>query len=1035
MGGSLKGKNGVVGLQRYVERGVEDELIKRLEKHESVALVGLPGVGKSTTARMIVLKLQENGYIPVLIKPSRGGKPPELLCERFIDTDIPCIGVSEHIGKEEFKLFISMVAYIGRTLEKKPDIMKDLEPSMKGLKSSLEDISSKLERGLIAESVALEMARSAAESSLREFLNSIGGFLDRLGLSKFIDECVRSAGEILTAGGMGVILAASAFPASWLVSIAAIALARVVGAAARSWLEKEMLEGILESTEAQKVVLVIDDLSTIGFGFRGGHPLVSREAMRAVNSLLSRLLKRGVKTVHVVRIDFEEWPKYRKYRVKWLAKHGLANVRQEEQVVELLSPRPEIFAEIIRANVGDVDEEIIARLYRASGGIPALALMIYAMGEQTLREILSPPIKEALWPTFDEVAALGEELRKAEEVGKKEAAEQLARELQKLYELALRNTYRAAKVTYEDLRESKFSYAALVAQPLGVAEDELREFCQRTEEYRNGRGFGCKWILEGEEIVETDREQWFQEERKFYSFNELWAHLPPLILTLSEKDEELAREMALARKLLLEIMYEKSMRFGRSTGRMILSALRHIAWLGTVFEDSSLSKCLIEVGITSEWLAIQALYWGHKALLFSPLYGIRFVPVASHLFSRSAKDEEVLLHAAVYSIELADAIAMVSMPPEELIEKLRICEDLIAEPCEDPAVIAHRAIARAAMIRLLLDLPALLVHIESKHKECLNLLKKLEEEDSEKLKLHDIARVVAGAHLGDALRRITGYEEEAEMHLKSSIGIAEKVLKELNEYASDEHVEKFLKPLGGNTREGLEIMAKRTLYTAQYNLALLLWDRGQITDAKRLLEGGLSVLGDAVSIRDELVVRSRLLRLEVIERGLDAVRERKDGFGNLWKRADKWKLEDPDVHDFTLAEYMLACLINDRRLPAELLEKFVLGGEVYQMLLGMVYLVEEFYRLEHRVSRDKVLEELTELIARNSIMGRLVNSLGYLASIVSYIIEGHLLYARKFARHAAREDPLFKELAEALEEGWPSERVLEALVKLFYLHF
>lgn len=198
--------------------------------------MGLPGVGKSTTARMIVLNLQEKGYIPVLIKPSRGGKPLELLCERFIDKDIPCIGVSGRIGEEGFKLFIRMIACIGGILEKKPDIMKDLEPSMKGLKSSLEDISSKLERGLIAESVALEMARSAAESSLREFLNSIREFLDRLGLSKFIDECVRSAGEILTAGGMGVILAASAFPASWLVSIAAIALARVVGAAARSWL-------------------------------------------------------------------------------------------------------------------------------------------------------------------------------------------------------------------------------------------------------------------------------------------------------------------------------------------------------------------------------------------------------------------------------------------------------------------------------------------------------------------------------------------------------------------------------------------------------------------------------------------------------------------------------------------------------------------------------------------------------------------------------------------------------------------------------
>ncbi|MEM1523301.1 MAG: ATP-binding protein, partial [Thermofilaceae archaeon] len=833
MGSPLKGKNGVVGLQRYVERGVEDELIKRLEKHESVALVGLPGVGKSTTARMIVLKLQENGYIPVLIKPSRGGKPLELLCERFIDKDIPCIGVSEHIGEEEFKRFIRMITYIGGILEKKPDIMKDLKPS-------LEDISSKLERGLIAESVALEMARSAAESSLREFLNSIRGFLDSLGLSKFIDECVRSAREILTAGGVGVILAASAFPASWLVSTAAIALTKIVGAAARSWLEEEMLEGILESIEAQKVVLVIDDLSTIGFGFRGGQPLLGKKAMEEVNSLLSRTLEWRVKTVHVVRVDFEEWLEYRRNRVDWLAGSGLANVRKSEQVVELPTPGLEVFAEIVRASAGDLDEETIAKLYSASGGIPALALMIHKGGEQTLEEILSSHLEEmeALWPTFDHVAGLVEKLGEAKD-GKE--AEKLAEKLREAYELALRNTYRAAKVTYEDLRRSNFSYAALVAQPLGVAEDELREFCQRTEEYRKGRGFGCAWILEDEEIVEAKREPWAKEERKLYSLKELWAHLPPLILTLSKKDEELAREMAFARKQLLGIMREKSMESGGHTNRMLLSALGHIAWLGNVFEDSSLSKCLSEVGITIEWLAAQALRWGRNALVAGPLYGIKFVPVASYLFSRSAKDEEVLLHAAVYSITLAGAIARVPMPPEGLMEILRVCEDLIAEPCEDPAVIAHRAIAHIGIVWALSRHPTLATfgkttyeeRIEKHEEECKNLLEKLK--DSKKLR--DIALAEVNLVLSTALLGKSRFEKEAEELLTSSVGIAEKVLKELDEYAGDEHVEKFLKPLEGNTKEKLEIVAKGIFFAAQYNLARLLLDRGQVDDARRLLKG------------------------------------------------------------------------------------------------------------------------------------------------------------------------------------------------------
>ena len=763
MGGSLKGKNGAVGPRRYVERGIEDELIERLEKHESVALVGLPGVGKSTTARRIVIKLQEKDYIPILIKPSGGEKPLELMCERFVDTDIPCIGVSERIGEEEFKLFIRMIACMGGMLENRSGIVKRLESEIKSIDRSLR-------WGRIAESVALEMTRSAVERTFREFLNSIRGFLDSLGLSKFIGECVRSAGEILTAGGVGVILAASAFPAPWLVGIAAIALTGVIGTTARSRLEKEMLEGILESIEAQKVVLVIDDLSTKGFGFRGEQPLLGKEAMKEVNSLLSRMLELGVKTVHVVRVDFEEWLEYRRNRVEWLAKHELANVRRSEQVVELFIPKPEVFAKIVRANAGDLDKTTIDKLYEASGGIPALALMIHKGGGQTLEEILSSHLKkmEALWPTFDHVADLEEKLGVAKD-GKE--AEELAEKLREAYELAVRNTYRAAKIAYEGLRRSNFSYAALVAQPFGVAEDELGEFCQRAEEYMRGRNLNRAWIPEDEEIVEVESERLAQKERKIYRLNELWAHLPPLILTLSYRDEELAREMAFTRKLLLEIVDKKAMEFGQINDRMIFSALRHIAWLSDIFGKPSLSEYLGKVGITGKWLTAQALSRGREALNLSPLHGIEFAPVASRLFSKSAKDEEVLLHAAVYLSALVDAIGTVSMPSVELMEKLLICEYLMAKLNEDPAVIAHRAIARAKTMKVLLKL-----HISAFRKiiyeECLSLIEKLNKKDSEKL--YRIALAVAGLNLGGALLRIPEFEEEAETYLKSSVENAKK---------------------------------------------------------------------------------------------------------------------------------------------------------------------------------------------------------------------------------------------------------------------
>ena len=50
-----------MSMQYYVERGFEDNIIKKLENH-SVGILGLAGMGKTTTARFIYVKLKRMGF-------------------------------------------------------------------------------------------------------------------------------------------------------------------------------------------------------------------------------------------------------------------------------------------------------------------------------------------------------------------------------------------------------------------------------------------------------------------------------------------------------------------------------------------------------------------------------------------------------------------------------------------------------------------------------------------------------------------------------------------------------------------------------------------------------------------------------------------------------------------------------------------------------------------------------------------------------------------------------------------------------------
>jgi ABC-type Na+ transport system ATPase subunit NatA len=54
-------------MKRYIVRGCEDAVTEALNEHDLACILGIPGIGKTTTARYIALKLREQGIIPIIL--------------------------------------------------------------------------------------------------------------------------------------------------------------------------------------------------------------------------------------------------------------------------------------------------------------------------------------------------------------------------------------------------------------------------------------------------------------------------------------------------------------------------------------------------------------------------------------------------------------------------------------------------------------------------------------------------------------------------------------------------------------------------------------------------------------------------------------------------------------------------------------------------------------------------------------------------------------------------------------------------------
>jgi len=185
--------------------------------------------------------------------------------------------------------------------------------------------------------------------------------------------------------------------------------------------------------------------------------------------------------------------------------------------------------------------------------------------------------------------------------------------------------------------------------------------------------------------------------------------------------------------------------------------------------------------------------------------------------------------------------------------------------------------------------------------------------------------------------------------------------------------------------------------------------------------------------------------LGVVRGGLDAAKESRKEFMNIWNRARENRIKlNVDTHDCALANYVLSCLlVEPHRPPSSLMDEFINKySVVYRTFIGMTYIVEKFYDVkQHSINRNKVIKELRRLADDIAPEGIPKDGRGFLALILLYIVGGQFMDARGYAENAkkAAVSPLphrlYGELEKALNAGKLNEEVLNALIKLFYYHY
>jgi hypothetical protein len=331
-------------MKRYISRGCEDAVIDALNDHDLACILGIPGVGKTTTARYIALKSRERGFVPIILTSA--------------DTDITLkdrlIEFADERGEKHAVLQIPIATY--HTIDQ--DLAESIAKAIvKVVNTTLED---KIQEKVIGITEKIELIKKLTDvvrrvgkklgipgkvvESAKSTLNEVSNFVD-------LEEIVKYGAE---------------FCSCFLLGVDIVKLA-------------ERLKGKGEVLKLKKeVVVIIDDLADFKLS----------ESV-ALLTLGDWLRKNGAKVLLVRRINLEKEfmeiseetsDSYVRYTNEILAGSRDAKrfFEDKSQIVFMATPDFDTFEEIIEAN--ELKPDDIWSLFQASGGSPTLAILMHDIG-------------------------------------------------------------------------------------------------------------------------------------------------------------------------------------------------------------------------------------------------------------------------------------------------------------------------------------------------------------------------------------------------------------------------------------------------------------------------------------------------------------------------------------------------------------------------------------------------------------------------------------------------------------------------------
>ena len=251
----------------------------------------------------------------------------------------------------------------------------------------------------------------------------------------------------------------------------------------------------------------------------------------------------------LVNIEEDKFLEYSDNKIGWLS--WLPTINCEDQIYDLGRPSYNETKKILEANVDKLDFKKIAQIVEITTD-PALAVMLYMVDlkEDEIYELIDN-MKSSRYTAYELLEKIDDPNERKELLG---------------YNIV--RSYRISALLYDKLRRKNFAFASLIAQPYGLTQEHLRQFCKDTRDYRKQKGLiSCYSDFTGGDIgiaslttIANPNDS--QQTRKFYELKDLWLHLVEKIEFLSthgfifknKEYEFLPNEILLIRKALIRVL-------------------------------------------------------------------------------------------------------------------------------------------------------------------------------------------------------------------------------------------------------------------------------------------------------------------------------------------------------------------------------------------------------------------------------------------------------------------------------------------------